>query len=342
MQQYTAIALFSGGLDSILTIKWMQKIGYTVYPVFFDAPYFPTQKAIDSAAANNIELILRDISAPHLTMIQNPRCGYGKNFNPCIDCHAMMFNQAGQMLSELGADFLVSGEVLGQRPMSQRRHALQIVSDISGYGDLLVRPLCQKLLPDTRPVREGWVDKDKLLSFNGRSRKDQMELAKELGVTEYPAPGGGCLLTDVNYTLRLRDLIEYGQQSPENIELLKYGRHFRINRELKLIMGRDNAENEILWNGWPGHVLIHARDHQGPLGLLAGNPKDEEELRLAAGIVLSYIRKAPREAMMVYGTGQILDHSIPAKKIDLQLLNDYIISKDNIMGQTQTDPPEKS
>lgn len=334
MQQRKAIALFSGGLDSILTVKLMQQLGYTVYPVFFDAPYFPTQKAIESAELNGIDLIVRDITPQHLTMIQNPRCGYGKHFNPCIDCHAMMFNLAGKMLAELGADFLVSGEVLGQRPMSQRRQALQTVANLSGFGDLLVRPLCQQLLPDTLPIREGWVDKNQLLGISGRSRKEQMVLAKELGITRFPAPGGGCLLTDRNYTLRLRDLIEYEQQNQEDLKLLRYGRHFRISPKLKLVMGRDNTENEIMWNGYPTKIMLHAPDYQGPLGMLIGEPENEAELKLAACIVLSYVNKAPSETLMFYGRNKQLDKSIMASKLDNELLNDYIISIDNTMGQT--------
>jgi len=251
----------------------------------------------------------------------------------------MMFNLAGLLLSEFGADFLISGEVVGQRPMSQRRHAMQMVSDASGFGDLLVRPLCQKLIPDTLPIREGWVDKNQLLGINGRSRKDQMQLAEELGVTEFPAPGGGCLLTDVNYTLRLRDLMAYEQQTKENLQLLRYGRHFRINGTHKLIMGRDNSENEVMWNSWPEKIMFHAKDFQGPLGMLVGEPEDDAIIKVAAGIVLSYISKAPAEAEMVYGRQHELVNTIKVKKLDLALLDDYLISIDKIMGQPST--PDK-
>ena len=314
----------------------MRKLGFKVYPVFFDAPYFPSAKAIESARVNDIGLIVRDISAEHLAMIQNPRFGYGKNFNPCIDCHSMMFNLAGKLLSEFNADFLISGEVVGQRPMSQRRHALQMVSDASGFGDLLVRPLCQKLLPDTLPIRSGWVDKNQLLGFNGRNRTPQMNLAKELGVTEFPAPGGGCLLTDVNYSLRLRELLAHEEQTTENIQLLRYGRHFRLAAGHKLIIGRDNAENEILWNGWPQKILLHARDFQGPLGMLISDINDEEILKLAAGILLSYVSKAPAEAEVVYGKDLKLSSVIRAKKLEPTRLNDYLISIDQSMGLPST------
>ncbi|MGC9362815.1 MAG: tRNA (5-methylaminomethyl-2-thiouridylate)-methyltransferase, partial [Candidatus Syntrophosphaera sp.] len=160
-------------MDSILAVVWMRELGYEVHPVFFSAPYIFAERAVRSAAENGLKLTVVDISQKHLEMLSDPVYGYGRNVNPCIDCHALMFREAGGLLDQFKADFLISGEVLGQRPMSQRRNALQAVDKHSGCGDLIVRPLSQKLLSDTKPIRDEWVDKDLLLAIHGRGRKRQ-------------------------------------------------------------------------------------------------------------------------------------------------------------------------
>jgi len=324
----SAIALFSGGLDSILAVKWMQKLGYRIHPVFFSAPYLPARKAIASAEANGIDLIIRDITPEHLNMIQNPKHGFGKHHNPCVDCHALMFEIAGSMLTELGADFLISGEVLGQRPMSQRRSALQCVANTSGFGDLLIRPLSQKLLPDTRPILEGWVNKEELLAIHGRGRNAQMELAERLGVKDFPAPGGGCLLTDRNYTLRIRDLIAHGDDTAYDIELLRWGRHFRLSPTLKLIVGRDEVDNnELEAVAGPADKML-VRDVMGPLGVLIGEIPDEETLHLAASILLAYRNKASSPGYVRYKIDSPDELEILAGKADFDTLKKYRISYD--------------
>ena len=289
---YKAIALFSGGLDSLIAVKWMQKSGYYVYPVYFLTPYMPVERALESAAANGIDVIVRDISTKHLEMMQDPKVSFGKHMNPCIDCHALMFKMAGEMLDELDAHYLISGEVVGQRPMSQRKDAMNRVAKLSGYKDLLVRPLSQKLLPDTMPIREAWIDKQDMLDISGRGRYRQMELAEELGIKSYPAPAGGCLLTDRNYSLRLKDLIKYKQLDPMSLELLKLGRHFRISPQTKLIIGRDEAENNKM-QALKAGTYLKADDIAGPLGILQGIPEDEDILRLALEIFYFYNNKAP-------------------------------------------------
>lgn len=326
MPSKRVVALFSGGLDSILSVKWMHKLGFTVIPVFFSAPYFPSAKAALSAQDNDIDLRIIDISKKHLEMLKNPRYGYGKNFNPCIDCHAQMIQFAGDLLAEYDASFIITGEVLGQRPMSQNRKSLQIVSEISSYGDLLVRPLCQQHLPDTLPIREQWVDKNDLLSFSGRSRKPQIQLAKELDITLYPTPGGGCLLTNVNYSLRLADLLQYSEGTNRELELLKYGRHFRLSNQLKLVLGRFDTENEVLYEGFPGSVLIRAKDSLGPWGILEGDITDPDTIQLAANIVLSYTNKASYEEAVCYGKD--FEYTINAHKVPRESLRQYIITED--------------
>lgn len=283
---YAAIALFSGGLDSLLAVKWMQKAGYKVYPVYFLTPYMPIERALESARDNGLDLIVRDITTEHLKMMHDPATSFGKNLNPCIDCHALMFRSAGEMLEELNAHYLISGEVLGQRPMSQRSNAMNQVGNLSGYRDLIIRPLCQKLLQDTAPLRDGWVDPNDMLDIHGRGRVRQLQLAEELGITRFPPPAGGCLLTDRNYTLRLQDLISHQQMNEEHLELLKYGRHFRLSETVKLIIGRDEKENGYLENISQGHTVLLAKDQMGPLGLLTGELTDPEMMTLALNIFL--------------------------------------------------------
>ena len=325
-RKHSAIALFSGGLDSILAVKWMQKLGYKVYSVFFSTPYLMPDKALTSAQANDIDLILRDITHEHLEIVQHPKYGYGKNHNPCIDCRALMFRLAGQMLSELGASFIISGEVVGQRPMSQRLQALMQVSKGSDMQDLIVRPLSQKLLPDSKPILEGWVDKEEMLDLQGRGRTVQMELAKSLGVLDYPSPGGGCLLTDRSFTLRLRDLINHNQDNPFQIELLKWGRHFRLSPTLKLIVGRHQDDNFGLDQAAKDLPRMQIQDVPGPLGVLTALDAKPEELDLAASILLSYCNKAPDPALVIYSIDSIDSSQIMAHKRSKDDLAQYLIS----------------
>lgn len=328
MSEHSAIALFSGGLDSILTVKWMQTKGYTVYPIFFRTPYIPSERAEESARRNGYDLRVVDVSDAHLQMMRNPRYGFGKHFNPCIDCHALMFNHAGALLPQLGASYIISGEVLGQRPMSQRRSALHAVANLSGYKDLLIRPLSQKLLPDTMPIREGWVDKEDLLALHGRGRNAQIALAKELGITYYPTPGGGCLLTDRNFSLRLKDLADHDQANDYEISLLRWGRHFRLSPHHKMIIGRTEADCTALDSAAQHGIKMLLRDVPGPLGVLVGPDPDQDLIRFSASLLLSYSRKSPSEAVVLYHVDNISPSEIVANKLSDETLNKYKISLD--------------
>jgi len=216
------LGLLSGGLDSSLAALTLKRQGVEVSGISFATPFFGTGKARKAAEQMEIPLIVKDISDVHLEMLKNPVYGYGKNMNPCIDCHAMMFNLAGEIMRQEGFDFLFSGEVLGQRPMSQNITALHTVAKHSGCKGRILRPLSAKLLPITPMEEEGLVDREQLLDIQGRSRKRQEALAKEWGLKEYPSSGGGCLLTEKSFSGRLRDLIE---KQPEatvvDVELLK-------------------------------------------------------------------------------------------------------------------------
>ena len=265
-----AIALFSGGLDSILAAKVIQDLGIEVEGITFETPFFSAEKAEAAAKAIGLSLTVINITDAHLRMLQAPRYGYGKNMNPCIDCHTLMLKTAGARMEETGADFVFTGEVLGQRPMSQTKQSLHVVAKNSGYGDTILRPLSARLLPESRPEREGKVDRTRLLAIQGRGRKIQIDMARNYGITDYSPPAGGCLLTDVNFSKRLRDLFNcQSDYTIRDIELLKHGRHFRIHGNGKIIVGRNQADNaaidELIQDG---DTVLHMGDKPGPTVLV--------------------------------------------------------------------------
>ncbi|MFW6147917.1 MAG: tRNA 4-thiouridine(8) synthase ThiI [Thermodesulfobacteriota bacterium] len=284
-----ALALFSGGLDSILAVKLLQEQDVMVKGICFDSLFFPAQRAWESAGYLGLSLSVVDITEPMLDIVRRPRHGYGKRLNPCIDCHALMFRLAGEMLEREGACFMISGEVLGQRPMSQNRRSIAIISRESGFEGEILRPLSAKKLPETHAERQGWVNREKLLDLSGRSRKPQIEMAKRYGLTEYPAPAGGCLLTEAVFSRRLKDLIVRKPEfSRRDVELLKYGRHFRISGSTKIVVGRDQRENETIVSlSRPDDALLRVASFPGPTVLLMGSPTPEK-LEVAAKITVSY------------------------------------------------------
>lgn len=289
VQNVRALGLFSGGLDSILAALLLRRQGIEVEGVAFVTPFFDAEKAKQAAERYQLPLEIVDISVPHLQMLKNPRYGYGKNMNPCIDCHAQMFAFAGRMLEERGCDFLFSGEVLGQRPKSQTRSALQAVDKASGHGGRILRPLSARLLPVTPMEESGWVVREQLENIQGRSRRRQDELARALGITEYPSAGGGCLLTEPSFSGRLRDLFTHEPDcTPRDVELLKHGRVFRLSPRARLSLGRHRSDNEVLKDLAQGYdVLVRNENVSGPLGVISGAPA-EEDLVLAAALVASY------------------------------------------------------
>ncbi|MDY6852767.1 MAG: tRNA 4-thiouridine(8) synthase ThiI, partial [Thermodesulfobacteriota bacterium] len=235
--------IFSGGLDSILSALVLMDQGVETRLLTFATPFFGADKAMASGRAIGLEPKVVDLTELHLKMLQNPKHGYGRYMNPCIDCHALMFKQAGEIMTGEGGDFLFSGEVLGQRPKSQTRQALQIVAKESGFGQVILRPLSALALPRTRMEETGLVDRKRLLGFSGRSRKPQMELASRLGIKDYPAPAGGCLLTDPVFSRRLKELTAHDSPlEARKVKLLNLGRHFRLPGGGKLIVGRNKNE----------------------------------------------------------------------------------------------------
>jgi tRNA U34 2-thiouridine synthase MnmA/TrmU len=295
-----ALGLLSGGLDSSLAALALKRQGIDVTCIAFATPFFGAGRAREAAERMEIPLIVQDISEIHLEMVKKPRYGYGKNMNPCIDCHAMMFRLAGERMIEEGFDFLFSGEVLGQRPMSQNPRALNSVANYSGHPKRILRPMSALLLPITPMEESGLVDREQLLDIQGRSRKPQAALAKEWGLKEYPASGGGCLLTEKSFSNRLRDLLEHNPEAtPLEAEFLKAGRQFRLSPMTKLILGRNQADNDHIKElSRPEDVLLRADNFSGPQGLVCGSA-EPDDLAAAAAIVANYGKGASESQVAI-------------------------------------------
>ena len=284
-----ALSLFSGGLDSSLAVKIIQKQGIDVEGVCFISPFFNAKKAKIGAHELGIPLHTIDISTDLIVLLQSPVYGFGKGANPCIDCHILMVKKAGSLMKKIGASFLISGEILGQRPKSQNRWALDIVGEKSGWKDYLLRPLTAKNLPPTLPEREGWVKRENLLGIKGRTRRVQLEMARSLGIKSFPTPAGGCLLTDPIFSKKIKHLLGGGKLSFNEIELLKLGRHFLLKKGVKLIIGRNKIENTmILQLAIEGDTCLQVVDYPGPIGLLRKRDTGDEILLLAASITARY------------------------------------------------------
>ena len=285
-----ALGLCSGGLDSTLAGLVLREQGIDVEWITFETPFFTAAKARKASENTGIRLTVKPIYPVYIKMLKSPPAGYGKQMNPCMDCHALMFKLAGELMNEGNFNFLFSGEVLGQRPMSQTKSSLQYVEKHSGFKGYILRPLSAKKLPETIPEKKGLVDRERLLDFAGRGRKPQIALAKQFGLTDYPAPAGGCLLTDVGYSKRLKDLFDHQDEcTEEELHLLKYGRHFRLNPDAKLIVGRTQKDNEriLKYHNPQTDTVIDVKDHPSPIGLVPrGGPKDV--IYLASSICVGY------------------------------------------------------
>jgi tRNA-specific 2-thiouridylase len=243
-----AIALFSGGLDSVLAIKLIIDQGIDVVAININTGFGSTGDRYEHMKSMceqvGAELKIIDIQSEYLQdVLFDPKHGYGKNFNQCIDCHAKMFAVAKRVMESKGASFLISGEVMGQRPMSQNKDSLQTVLNESNCDGLLLRPLSAKLLKPTIAEEQGWIDRQRLKAISGRSRDAQMQMVKEMGLKDFESPGGGCLLTDENFAKKMFDFIKYDTFEVRDIALMKYGRHFRLSDGAKLVIGRNREEN---------------------------------------------------------------------------------------------------
>jgi hypothetical protein len=290
-ERVKAIGLFSGGLDSMLAVKLLQAQEIEVIGYAFVTPFFGPELALKSSKEVGIQLETWEITDRYMELLDNPRYGFGKNMNPCIDCHALMFRLAGQKMKAHGARFLFSGEVLGERPFSQNRGALRAVAHLSGCEEYIVRPLSARLLEETPPEKAGWVDRSRLEDIRGRGRKRQMELAAKFGLTDYPKPAGGCLLTEPNFSKRLKDLLDdTPRPRSKDLELLKVGRHFRWGRGCKVIVGRREEENKRLEDLWErGDSRLWVKGFPGPVVLVPGTtPPAADALLFAAQVAVRY------------------------------------------------------
>ncbi|MBN2830705.1 MAG: hypothetical protein JXL82_00285 [Candidatus Omnitrophica bacterium] len=327
-----AIVLISGGLDSILAAKIIKNQGIKVIPLKFNIPFY--QINIDKYCGKNLfdfvkanlgeELKIADIDKEFLGLLLEPRHGFGTHMNPCIDCKILMFTKAKALMPKLGAQFIVTGEVLGQRPMSQHKRALCVIEEQSGLKGLLLRPLSAKNLNPTIPENRGWVNRDNLLCISGRSRRDQIKLARDLSISGYPNASGGCLLTDRQFSLRLNDLIRHRELNLRNIELLKFGRHFRIGPQTKLIVGRNEKENRYLEEKVKSGDLLFTPEEKvaGPTCLGVG-VFDKEKITLSSRIACSYSDLCAGELRVAY-------RIIPDRKN--KYLNASLVKKDSLAG----------
>jgi len=291
-----AIGLLSGGLDSILAFEVIRRLGIDVVAVSFFSPFFGADRVSDTARRLGVELLIEELTDEFLAMLPKPRYGYGSNMNPCIDCKALMYRRAGQMMEMMGADFVFSGEVLGQRPMSQNKQSLHISAKLSGFEDYIVRPLSAKLLGPTLPEREGKLEREKLLEISGRSRQPQMVLAERFGIKSFPSAAGGCRLTDPGYARRLKRLLSISETpSVRLIRLLRLGRHIRLDDSTTLIVGRCKSENDQITSlALFGEMLLEVVGYMGPTALIT--PTASQEVVPKAAAIVARYSDAPRES----------------------------------------------
>lgn len=330
-----AIGLLSGGLDSTLACKLMLEQGIGVEAINFVTVFCTcTRKGstclASEKAARQLGIPLRvfNISEEYLLIVRNPKYGYGRNMNPCLDCRINIFRKAKEYMQERGASFIFTGEVLGERPMSQRLEAMRIIERDAGLEGLVLRPLSAKLLKPTIPEGRGWVSREKLLDIQGRGRKAQIGLADTYDIRDYPCPSGGCLLTDEGFSRRIRDLFKHGDGLRlADVVLLKLGRHFRISASAKAIAGRDEEENKKLESyGGENDLYFQVSNRRGSLVLLKGSQKDEE-IRLTAAIAARYSDDKDEEETEIYfrKANSREASSIKIRPISCELLERYRI-----------------
>ncbi len=336
MSRIKAVALYSGGLDSTLAILAVQRQGIEVKAVTF-MNHFGCDITDRSSCSKNpfsaaekfgFEVKLCHLSGKFIDIVKNPKFGHGKNMNPCMDCRILMLREAREFMEMTGAEFIITGEVLGQRPMSQRRDALDIIDRETNLRGRVLRPLSAKVLRPTLAEERGIVDRELLYGFNGRSRKPQIALAAEFGLTDYPAPAGGCLLTEPNYSYRLRELLDHDPDpSVNDLQLLRIGRHFRLSQGCKVIVGRDSTENGNLLNLFGGDgILLRVPGYGSPITLIRGNA-DEQAILTAAMICARYSDAKDLQSVDVLVTCRGAESTVKIPPADSGLIEDFKIEK---------------
>lgn len=323
-----AISLISGGLDSAVATKLIIDQGIEVIGLHFTSIFASKRdkqrghRAVRTAEELGIEMISLNKGDDYIEIIKNPRYGYGKNMNPCIDCRIYMLNLTREMLPEIGASFVVTGEVLGQRPMSQRRNTIELIEKRSGLKGLIVRPLSAKLFPPSIPEEEGILDREKLLGHAGRGRHVQYELVERYNLKEFDLPGGGCLLTDPIFSIKLKDLMATDPAyTTRDIELLAIGRHFRVSPSAKFIVARNERENEQLGLiAGDAYIRIEPSNFRGPLGILKARVPDEGTFLTSARILARYGKDVPAGPAVEVHDGASRSFSFEMQEIDSDAL----------------------
>lgn len=340
-----ALGLTSGGLDSILSALILKEQGVEVVWISFTTPFFSCDAAEAAADRYQIPLMVVDITDPFLEMLKTPRAGYGKNMNPCMDCHALMFARAGEIAMEEGFDFLFSGEVAGQRPFSQNKRSLWYVEKHSGFEGSILRPLSARVLPETEAERQGLVDRSRLEAITGRSRRRQIEMAAHFNVKDYPTPAGGCKLTDRAFSARLRDLLHFryglvhsdqglvdsgqgsgGEIAEKDLFLLHHGRHFRLDPTTRIVVGRSSEDNEMIESFYDQKTdtLLRMNDIPGPLVLIPGSASLATAER-AAAICAGYTRASVGQEVNVLVRFPGKERILQVKALDRSSFQDLLI-----------------
>ena len=318
-----AIALFSGGLDSTLAMKMIIDQGIEVVAVNIKTGFGSTKDRLEHMQSMcdqvGAELKIIDIESEFLQdVLFDPKHGYGKNFNPCIDCHAKMFAVAKRIMEAEGASFLISGEVMGQRPMSQNKEALQTVLNESNCDGLLLRPMSAKMLTPTIAEVKGWVDREKLEGITGRSRDRQLELAKEIGLADFESPGGGCLLTDENFGKKMFDFIKHDKFEVRDIPLMKFGRHLRLSDGAKLVVGRNKDENGYLQDiDNDKYYHVKTVGLPGPHAMLSKNASEADK-EMATKVILTYCKTSPDKSYTLSYDGEEVQGSPLASRDEIK------------------------
>jgi tRNA U34 2-thiouridine synthase MnmA/TrmU len=313
-----AVALISGGLDSVLAAKIIMEQGFDVIGLYCTSPFSKSYgreqetHAARVSKAIGIELQVFDMGQEYIELVRSPVHGYGKNVNPCIDCKIFMLKKAKAVMEELNSPFVVTGEVLGQRPMSQRRDTFHVIERDADMRGMVLRPLSAKLLPPTQGELNGTIDREKLLSISGRSRNVQFRLAERYGISGFSTPAGGCLLTDKNFSAKLRDLFEDNiAVNPDDIRLLTVGRHYRFDAGVKIVVGRNDNENNVLMSiASHGYHLFMPQGFPGPVALLNGTPTQDVKQTIGRLIITYSKRVSGRTYRIRYGN-EIFDPGEP-------------------------------
>jgi len=332
-----AVALYSGGLDSTLAVLAVMRQGIEVKAITF-LNHFGcdisdrsscSKDPFAASAKFGFEVKLCHLSEKFIEIVKNPKFGHGRNMNPCMDCRILMLQEAKEFMQMTGAAFIITGEVLGQRPMSQRRDALDIIDRETGLRGRVLRPLSAKILKPTLAEEQGLVDREKLYGFGGRSRKPQIALAHEFGLTEYPSPAGGCLLTEPNYSCRLRELLEHDRSPALNdYHLLRLGRHFRLGPTCKAVVGRNESENAaILKLSGDEGLSLHVPDHGSPITLITGPAVSDEDIAAAAALCARYSDARASESVAVAVAAGGRHYTLQVRPADAAMIDSLLIEK---------------